>query len=85
MNVNEVISSLANAYLNKTQDNPNRVHPNDHVNMSQSTNDVFPTAMHIAVAQMTHKDLLPTIKQLDAELAEKQQLFKFITVWGALI
>ena len=76
MNVNEVISSLANAYLDKNQDKSINVHPNDHVNMSQSTNDVFPSAMHIAAAQMTQQTLLPAIKQLDAELAEKQQLFK---------
>jgi len=81
MNVNEVISSLANAYLDKNtpaknQNKRSSVHPNDHVNMSQSTNDVFPSAMHIAVAQLTHKKLLPAIKQLDAELAQKQHLFK---------
>ena len=81
MNVNEVLCSLANTYLDKNsldsdQGKPIRVHPNDHVNMSQSTNDVFPTAMHIAVAQMTQKKLFPAIKQLDAELAEKQQLFQ---------
>lgn len=81
MNVNEVICSLANAYLDKNSPTKNKnkrdsVHPNDHVNMSQSTNDVFPSAMHIAVAQLTHKSLFPAIKLLDTELAQKQLLFK---------
>ncbi len=81
MNVNEVICSLANDYLDKNgfNNNPEKpliVHPNDHVNMSQSTNDVFPSAMHIASAQLSEQKLFPAIKQLDAELAKKQQLFK---------
>jgi len=47
------------------------VHPNDHVNKSQSTNDVFPTAMHISVAQETISKLLPSLKILEKELAKK--------------
>jgi fumarate hydratase class II len=76
MNVNEVVSSLAKTYLDKNSQKPINIHPNDHVNMSQSTNDVFPSAMHIAVAALTDQQLFPAIKQLDAELAEKQQLFE---------
>ncbi len=81
MNVNEVISSLANASLaeKKSADKQAqqiRVHPNDHVNMSQSTNDVFPSAMHIATAQLSEEKLFPAIERLNAQLAKKQQLFK---------
>ncbi|MCW8996472.1 MAG: class II fumarate hydratase, partial [Psychromonas sp.] len=76
MNVNEVISSLANAALVKKSATEIHVHPNDHVNMSQSTNDVFPSAMHIAVAQVSDKKLFSALKLLDSELAKKQQLFK---------
>jgi fumarate hydratase class II len=76
MNVNEVVSSLANTYLAKKSDKPIKVHPNDHVNMSQSSNDVFPTAMHIAVVQMGRKKLFPAFEFFDSELAKKQQLFK---------
>ena len=49
------------------------VHPNDHVNKSQSTNDVFPTAMHIAIALKARGKLLPSLKLLEKELARKSQ------------
>ena len=51
----------------------NPVHPNDHVNKSQSTNDVFPTAMHIAIAIKAKEKLLPSLKLLEKELAKKSQ------------
>ena len=54
------------------------VHPNDHVNKSQSTNDVFPTAMHIAIAIKTKKKLLPSLKLLEKELAKNQKEFKVL-------
>jgi fumarate hydratase class II len=52
------------------------VHPNDHVNKSQSTNDVFPTAMHISVAKETISKLLPNLKILEKELKRKSNEFK---------
>jgi fumarate hydratase class II len=52
------------------------VHPNDHVNKSQSTNDVFPTAMHISVAKETIGKLLPSLKILEKELKENQMNLK---------
>jgi fumarate hydratase class II len=58
------------------------VHPNDHVNKSQSTNDVFPTAMHISVAQETISKLLPSLKILEKELAKKSKEFKNIIKIG---
>lgn len=82
MNVNEVIASLANVYLlqNSPEDNV-QLHPNDHINMSQSSNDVFPTAMHIVVAQQTMELLLPSIEKMEKALSQKQSEFdEFFTV-----
>ncbi|MFT5756480.1 MAG: fumarate hydratase class II [Alteromonadaceae bacterium] len=82
MNVNEVICTLANNAINK-QHNPasEQIHANDHVNMSQSTNDVFPSAMHMVVATLTHNTLLKSLTYLHDEIAQKQQQFNaFITV-----
>ena len=58
------------------------VHPNDHVNKSQSTNDVFPTAMHIAIAMKAKKKLLPSLKLLENELKKKTGEFKKIVKLG---
>ena len=58
------------------------VHPNDHVNKSQSTNDVFPTAMHIAIAIKAREKLLPSLKLLEKELAKKSKEFKSIVKVG---
>ncbi len=86
MNINEVIASLANAFMreNNPQGNSNdatRLHPNDHINMSQSSNDVFPTAMHIVVAQQTLDRLVPSLEQMERELSRKQSEFdSFYTV-----
>jgi fumarate hydratase, class II len=87
MNVNEVIASLANRYLMKSRqvqpaDTKPAIHPNDHVNMSQSSNDVFPSAMHIVVAQLSHHRLLPAIERLELELAAKQTEFEGIYTVG---
>ena len=62
MNVNEVIANRAIEILGGKKGTKKPVHPNDHVNKSQSTNDVFPTAMHISVAEETIKKLLPSLK-----------------------
>ena len=68
MNVNEVIANRAIEIMGGKKGTKKPVHPNDHVNKSQSTNDVFPTAMHISVAQETIKKLLPSLKILEKEL-----------------
>ena len=70
MNVNEVIAGRANELAGKGRGGKSPVHPNDHVNRSQSSNDCFPTAMHIAAAQAVHADLLPAIGVLGEGLAE---------------
>ncbi len=68
MNVNEVISNRAIEILRGKKGTKKPVHPNDHVNKSQSTNDVFPTAMHIAIAMETIEKLLPSLILLNKEL-----------------
>ena len=68
MNVNEVIANRAIQILKGKKGSKKPVHPNDHVNKSQSTNDVFPTAMHIAIAIETKKKLLPSLEILNKEL-----------------
>jgi len=70
MNVNEVIAGRANELAGKGRGGKTPVHPNDHVNRSQSSNDCFPTAMHIAAAQAVHEKLLPAIAELSSGLAE---------------
>lgn len=70
MNVNEVIAGRANELAGKGRGGKVPVHPNDHVNRSQSSNDCFPTAMHIAAAQAVHAKLLPAIGELASGLAE---------------
>lgn len=82
MNVNEVISYLANQWLSHQHGKVTNVHPNDHVNQSQSTNDVFPSAMHIATVQATHSGLFPALKELEQELSVKQQAFQEIACVG---
>ena len=64
------------------KDQKNQFIPNDHVNKSQSTNDVFPTAMHISVAEETIKKLLPSLKILEKELKKKSTEFKNIIKIG---
>ncbi len=71
MNVNEVIAGIANEALTGTRGGKAPVHPNDHVNMGQSSNDSFPTAIHIAVAMAVHANLLPALVQLTDALAAK--------------
>ena len=68
MNVNEVIPNLANKKLGKALGSNNPVHPNDHVNMSQSTNDSFPTAINIAAAIQTNVNLVPALKKIEVTL-----------------
>jgi len=75
MNVNEVISNRAIEILGGKMGSKKPVHPNDHVNKSQSTNDVFPSAMHIAIAIRAKGRLLPSLKLLDTELKKKSKQF----------
>ncbi|MFJ4089437.1 class II fumarate hydratase [Pseudomonas psychrophila] len=70
MNANEVIAGRANELAGKGRGGKSPVHPNDHVNRSQSSNDCFPTAMHIATAKAVHEQLLPAISELSGGLAE---------------
>ena len=71
MNVNEVISNRAIEILGGKMGSKKPVHPNDHVNKSQSTNDVFPSAMHMAIAIRTTGKLLPSLKLLNLEIKKK--------------
>ena len=71
MNVNEVIANRAIQMMGGKLGSKKPVHPNDHVNKSQSTNDVFPSAMHISVATETLKKLLPNLRILEKELKKK--------------
>ena len=82
MNVNEVIANRAIEILGGKKGSKNPVHPNDHVNKSQSTNDVFPTAMHIAIAIETKNNLLPALELLNKELKKKVSQFKKIVKVG---
>jgi fumarate hydratase class II len=78
MNVNEVIAALATRALAETPcdaEGDRTVHPNDHVNLGQSSNDVFPTAMHIAVAMLVKLSLLPALAELRAAFAGKSRDF----------
>jgi fumarate hydratase class II len=70
MNANEVIAGRANEMLTGKRGGKEPVHPNDHVNKSQSSNDSFPTAMHVAAARAIHAKLLPAIKGMRDRLAE---------------
>tara|TARA_B100000902_G_scaffold378771_1_gene412376 strand:- start:23978 stop:25366 length:1389 start_codon:yes stop_codon:yes gene_type:complete len=82
MNVNEVIANRAIEILGGKKGTKKPVHPNDHVNKSQSTNDVFPTAMHIAISIETKNRLLPSLEQLNSELKKKVSKFKNIVKVG---
>ena len=82
MNVNEVISNRAIEILGGKKGTKKPVHPNDHVNKSQSTNDVFPTAMHIAIALETKNKLIPSLELLNQELKKKVIKFKNIIKVG---
>ena len=82
MNVNEVIANRGIEMMGGKRGSKEPIHPNDHVNKSQSTNDVFPTAMHISVAQETINKLLPSLKILEKELSKKSKEFKNIIKVG---
>ena len=79
MNANEVISNRAIEMLGGVMGSKKPVHPNDHVNMSQSTNDTYPTAMHVAAAEEVVRTLLPALKHLHAALDAKAK------AWASII
>ena len=79
MNVNEVIAGLANEALTGTRGGKSPVHPNDHVNMSQSSNDSFPTALHVAAVLATRDTLLPALTRLE------QALFAKAAAWDDIV
>ncbi|HVS39523.1 MAG TPA: class II fumarate hydratase [Gemmataceae bacterium] len=82
MNVNEVISNRAIQLAGGKMGSKNPIHPNDHVNMSQSSNDTFPTAMHIAAAEEIERRLLPQVKKLRDALHAKAEAFRDIVKIG---
>lgn len=82
MNVNEVIANRAIEILGGEIGSKKPVHPNDHVNMGQSSNDSFPTAMHIAAAEQVHHELIPALEELHAALDAKATEFKDIIKIG---
>jgi fumarate hydratase class II len=82
MNVNEVIANRANEMLGGKRGAKSPIHPNDHVNMSQSSNDSFPTAMHIAAVMEIQERLLPALAHLQAALKKKTKEFSAIVKIG---
>ena len=82
MNVNEVLANRASELLGGERGQRRLVHPNDEVNLGQSSNDVFPTAMHIAAARAVEHDLLPALQRLQATLAAKSDAFAGIVKIG---
>jgi len=82
MNSNEVISNRAIELAGGKLGSKDPVHPNDHVNMGQSSNDTFPTAMHIAAVEEIHRRLIPMVTQLRDTLAKKSDAFKDIIKIG---
>ncbi|TKW77895.1 MAG: class II fumarate hydratase, partial [Bradyrhizobium icense] len=82
MNVNEVIANRAIELLGGRIGSKSPVHPNDHVNMSQSSNDSFPTAMHIAAARKIVADLIPALTELLRALRQKEKAFAKIVKIG---
>ncbi|MEC1894598.1 class II fumarate hydratase [Cytobacillus firmus] len=82
MNVNEVVAKRANELLAEKGVRDSKVHPNDDVNMSQSSNDTFPTAMHIAAYTEVEQKLIPSLKELIRTVKSKEEAFKSIVKIG---
>ena len=82
MNANEVIANRAIEMLGGVMGSKTPIHPNDHVNLSQSSNDCYPTAMHIAAAAEVTRELLPALRHLHAALVARQEAFKDIVKLG---
>ncbi len=82
MNFNEVAANVANLALGSAVGTKKPIHPNDHVNMGQSSNDIIPTAIHVAAAVMTKEKLLPALKTLQTTLGKKAKDFNKIVKTG---
>ncbi|MCW8131574.1 MAG: class II fumarate hydratase [Planctomycetota bacterium] len=82
MNLNEVIANRASEILGGVRGEERLVHPNDHVNKGQSSNDVFPTAMHVAAVQAVYERLIPNVKRLRDAWAEKSKAFMKVVKIG---
>ncbi len=82
MNANEVIASRANELLTQKRGGKEPVHPNDHVNLGQSSNDVIPTAIHVAAAAGLSHELLPALRELQEALAEKAEAWDDVVKIG---
>lgn len=82
MNLNEVIANRANELAGSARGSKTPVHPNDHVNLSQSSNDIFPTVMNIVIAAALHQQLLPALESLQQALADKAQAFAALVKTG---
>jgi fumarate hydratase, class II len=82
MNLNEVLANRASELMGGERGEKRRVHPNDDVNRGQSSNDVFPTAMHVAAVQALHDRLVPAIRRLRDTLAAKSEAFADIVKIG---
>src|SRR5579883_812013 len=78
MNVNEVLANRASELMGGERGEARKVHPNDDVNKGQSSNDVFPTAMHVAASQALHEELLPALDKLREALGAKADAFASI-------
>src|SRR3712207_4530466 len=82
MNANEVIAARANEILAGRRGGKDPVHPNDHVNRGQSSNDTFPTAMHIAAGEQAVRELIPALQHLHSALLRKAETFADIIKIG---
>ena len=82
MNANEVISNYIIKKLKGKIGSKKPIHPNDHVNLSQSSNDTFPTIMHIAINELSIKDLIPNLKRFNKRISKKEKIFKNIIKIG---
>ncbi len=82
MNANEVIANRAIQLLGGVPGSKKPVHPNDHVNMGQSSNDVFPTAVHIAAIEAVDRDLIPALRALEGALAGKAAALDYVVKLG---
>ena len=82
MNVNEVIANRANEIIGSKKGDKKGIHPNDHVNMGQSSNDVYPSAMHLSALEAIEKDLIPAVMHLQKALSRKSREFDRILKIG---
>ncbi len=82
MNMNEVLARRAREHLSRSPDDRNSVHPNDHVNLGQSSNDVIPSALHLSALLGIEDKLLPALKVLEASLANKARQFRTVVKTG---